>query len=129
MENELRKWMRLVESEQTLYHVTPIQNLKKIMRDGLIPKRGVRSRAINEPTPAIYLFPSMADVESAMDGWMGNSFSDEARLALLAVILPPNIHPQINVEYERVVHDIIPPENIRVLSRDILGEIGFDHLK
>lgn len=130
MENNFRQWIQLVEGiqTQTLYHVTPVQNLKKIMQDGLVPRHGVRSRKIKEPTPAIYLFPSLADVDAAISGWMGNTFSDEARLALLAVTLPSNVSMRSDVEYERAIHSPIPPENIRVLTRDLLGEVGVEHL-
>lgn len=131
MENNLRQWIQLAEGiqTQTLYHVTPVRNLKKIMQDGLIPRHGVRSRRISEPTPAIYLFPSLADVDDAINGWMGNNFSDEARLALLAVTVPLDISMHSDVEYERAIHSPIPPENIRVLTRDLLGEVGVDHLE
>lgn len=131
MENNLRQWIQLAEGiqTQTLYHVTPVRNLKKIMQDGLIPRHGVRSHRISEPTPAIYLFPSLADVDDAINGWMGNNFSDEARLALLAVTVPLDISMHSDVEYERAIHSPIPPENIRVLTRDLLGEVGVDHLE
>jgi hypothetical protein len=127
----VRSPKRLVESDagQVLYHVTPVQNLRKIMQDGLVPKRGVRSRKLGEIAPAIYLFPSLDDVESAIQGWMGNEFSDEARLALLAVTVPPNIQVQSVVGYERAITVSIPPDQIRVLTRDLLGEINLDHLR
>ena len=126
---EIRKLIQLIENATTTYyHITPTRNLRNIMINGLIPKRGVRSRKLCEPEPAIYLFPSLDDVQDAINGWLGNEFSDDARLALLAVSIPANANVQSGVEYERTVNVPIAAENIRVLSRDVLGEISVAHL-
>jgi hypothetical protein len=113
---------RLVETAAVLYHVTPARNLRAIQRDGLMPKRGARSKKLGEPVPAIYLFPSLEAVEDALSGWLGGEFDEDARLALLAVTVPPGAETRTTADYERIVTAPIPPENIRVLSRDALGE-------
>lgn len=118
----------LLESAIVVYHVTPISNLKKIQTSGLLPRRGPRARRLGEKNDAIYTFPSLTDVEDALGGWLGNEFSEDARLALLAVKLPEGVRTQSDVGYEQAILDPIAPENIRVLSRDLFGESDFKSL-
>ena len=68
-----------------MYHVTPATNLDAVMRDGLIPHMGLRSRQLGEAQPAVYLFPTINDVTNAVANWFGECFHDEIDLVLLFV--------------------------------------------
>lgn len=54
----IKKFSELV---QTRYHVTPKRNVKNILRKGLVPQIGERSKDAEEPLPAVYLFRSETD--------------------------------------------------------------------
>jgi hypothetical protein len=101
------------------YHVTPMRNLPRIRREGLLPKIGRRSRDLGEPAAAIYLFASVDDAENAISNWLGEYF-ETTRLALLAVDLPAGI-PVTEVAFERQVFAPIPPSAISVLDTDFGG--------
>lgn len=127
MSNHVRCYINIIEaameqpSETTVYHLTLSRNLTKIRTDGLQPKIGPRSKKLGEGKPAIYFFPTIEDAHTALNQWFGNEFSDEARIALLAISVPDGVELHSDVEYERHVYCSIPPQNIRVLTKDILG--------
>jgi hypothetical protein len=106
----------------TFYHVTPIRNLKSIQKDGLVPKIGPRSRELGEPFPAVYLFPDLDTAEYALMHWLGNHFSEDARLALIAADVPEDVPAIYGAGFECLITTTIGPECLRVLSRDVLGE-------
>ena len=110
------------------YHVTPARNLRGILRDGLLPRLGPRSRQCREPRKAIYVFPDLDAVEAALESWMIQAFGEEARLALLEVRMPPDLDIHSDAAFERHVHGPIPPDGLRVLSRDVFEEIDLQHL-
>jgi hypothetical protein len=99
-----------------LYHLTPTRNIRSIMQNGLIPRIGRRARLLGESTPAIYLFPSIEDAEDALEQWYGNEFSDNTRLALLAVNIPPGATEIAGAGYERIFTTPIPPQQIKIID-------------
>lgn len=110
-----------------LYHVTPARLLPRILDRGLSPRTGPRASALGETEPAIYLFESLADVEDALTGWLGEWFSDEGlrqgELVVLEVDLPEDISTRKDVGYERVVLEGISPQCIgRILEEDLQTE-------
>ncbi len=99
------------------YHVTPARNLKRIKAEGLVPKRGPRSRRLGEPGPSIYLFSSLEEVDNALMNWLGEEFGEDTQLAVLQITPPPGVQftPSRGAEWEVQTNQPIPPEYIRVL--------------
>lgn len=75
-------------SKKTFFHVTPLQNWKKIQKEGLLPKKGSRSRSLGEKKEQVFLFPDLDTVTDALMNWMGELFSERTKLALLKITLP-----------------------------------------
>lgn len=96
------------------YHVTPVGNLESIMRMGLVPVVGDRSRACGESIAGVYLFSSREDVDDALVSWLGDEFEDDIALAVLAVECE-NVVPG-DVGYEYVCFETIVPECISLDS-------------
>ena len=87
-----------------------------IKKSGLIPLIGEHSLAMHEPKPAIYLFPSYEDMETALGSWLGKFFEDDEVLVLLGVTIPKEIQIHHTIPYEICIYDSIPPENITFLN-------------
>ena len=96
------------------YHVTPIGNLESIMRFGLVPVIGKRSRACGESIAGVYLFSSREDVDTALMSWLGDEFDDDVDLAVLRVECDSAVRG--DVEYEYVCFETIVPECISLDS-------------
>lgn len=108
------------EPQVTFYHVTPARNVPSILRNGLTPQIGDRSKQISE-SPAVFLFPSMEDAEDAVGGWLGDEFDDREPLALLRVTIPQSQLKQRenkarSVGYEYASLTSIHPTSIEVLN-------------
>lgn len=96
------------------YHVTPVKNVASIMRTGLVPFIGECARACGETTPAVYLFGSREDVDTALMNWLGDEFDDDVSLAVLQVKCD-TVAPGA-VAYEYVCFETIVPECISLDS-------------
>lgn len=96
------------------YHVTPVENYNSIMVNGLVPQIGDRSAGL-ETQPAVFLFPTEEDMDTALSSWLGNEFEDyaENELVSLEVLLPDTFVTYSDVAYEVSVTEVIPPELIR----------------
>lgn len=106
------------ETADTYFHITPTRNVRKIMRDGLTPKNGRRSRQI-ERIPAIFLFHSREDVENALTNWLGDEFGESVQLALLEVTVPDDTARIAGAGYEAVITASIPASAIKIITRNI----------
>lgn len=112
---------------ELVYHVTPAENLDSIMSKGLIPQKGDRSRKILNEKPAIYCFPDKDAMEDAVMNWLGDEFEEDEALALLEIDTTGlDGHVTEGAEYEVAVTSAIPPQNIRILSRDLATPITED---
>lgn len=107
------------------YHVTPTENVSRIMSEGLTPQRGPRASQM-ESEDGIYLFKTMEGVDNALSNWLGEEFEeDDVPLTLLGVELPSDAQKRLNERgddnssYEIVVTTAIPPQYIQILSEDI----------
>lgn len=96
----------------TAYHITPAINLKSIKQHGLIPQIGPDSQALGETKPAIYLFPTIEDSDTALGSWLGNLYDDNEDLIRLTITCPKNLIHNSIVEYERVSYHHIPAKYI-----------------
>lgn len=65
-----------LEKSQVAYHVTPKRNLPRIKREGIKPKLGPRSKTYGESTAAIFLYPTLIDVEDGLANWLGDELED-----------------------------------------------------
>jgi hypothetical protein len=87
------------------------------MRRGLVPTRGPRSRMLGESLDAIYLFREREAVDDALCNWLGEELPD-VPLTLLQVKVPDGATlVETTAEYEIVVANRIPPQNIAVFER------------
>lgn len=102
---------------QYAYHVTAAKNLPSIAAYGLLPRIGPNAKLLKEPKPAIYLFPTIEDLETAWDTWLGDLFDVDEQVALLKVELTGPTHSE--VEYELMVFEPIPVAQIELLTRDL----------
>jgi hypothetical protein len=118
---EEEKYDKLPEK---VYHITPTINLDNILMRGLMPKIGDRARKIEGEKPAIYCFPDKSAMEDAMMNWLGDEFDEDEALALLE-IYTAGLKGQVTegAEYEVAITSVIPPQNIRVISRDLATPI------
>ena len=99
------------------YHVTRIENLSSIAKSGLIPQIGERAEELGEPEPAIYLFPSKSDMNTALSSWLGEwydeHYGEDCALAFLEITLPEIMLVfQTEAAFECVCKQTIPPEVI-----------------
>ena len=101
------------------YHATPVENLARILAEGLIASVGPRSEALGEPEAAIYLFETADDVEAGLC-WLEAAFGDEAELALLHVDVQARKEGPLAMEI--VLREPVPADRLSVLSRDLFGE-------
>jgi len=113
---------------RTVFHVTPARNLARIQSEGLLPRVGARSKRLGEKVPAVFVFPNVGDLDTAMDQWLFDEFSEGTRLALLRVELAADLPCHSDVEYEVGVRAPIPPSAITVLCTDLGNEVGVRHL-
>jgi hypothetical protein len=107
-------------SDKILYHVTPAENVRNILRNGLVPGKGARSQSYNEQDDAIYCFGSKLEVEDALMNWLGNEFDDDQQLALLQINATHIPFSQTrHAEYEYTITTPVPPNVITLLDDNI----------
>jgi hypothetical protein len=111
---KFKLWFENIE-EDVYYHVTKSNNIDSIMKNGLMPSVGDRSKKMNE-RPSIFLFKSIQDVEDAMMNWLGDELEDHPA-TLLKIKIPQHvqIYPT-SAGYESQVFDHIPPDYIQNLG-------------
>ena len=90
-----------------LYHVTEAKNVDSIMRNGLIPMIGERSRQAHETTPYVYLFHSLDDVHDAVMNWL--DIED-------FVVLSVDIKEYTVNGFEVLVNKTIPTQYISIVD-------------
>lgn len=113
------------ELPEKVYHVTPSENLDNILTSGLVPQVGDRSRKIIGEKSAIYCFPDKDSMEDAMMNWLGDEFDEDEPLALLEIDTTGlDGHVTDGAEYEVAITSVIPPQNIRIISRDLATPIS-----
>lgn len=98
------------------YHVTPVNNIEFIQRDGLIPQIGSNSSSYGETEERLYFFPTIVDAEDATMNWLGDQYEEDI-LALLEVDIT-GINIRKDVDWELYTNQSVSPERIRVLSTD-----------
>jgi hypothetical protein len=108
-----------MESSSTVYHVTLARNIPKILREGLHPRRGPRSRRLGESRKVVYLFKSREAAADGLANWLGDELPEEEPVALVLVNLPAGILTlDTTAGYELVIAERIPPGSLTVLCLD-----------
>ena len=95
-------------------HVTQNNNLKSILKNGLIPQIGKYAKEMKECEPSIWLFPTLEDAKEMVPIWLIPSYGDN--LVFLEISLPDDF--PINYtgsDYEITVTRPIPPKWIKIL--------------
>jgi hypothetical protein len=77
-----------MESSSTANHVTLTRNVARIMREGLHPRRGPRSRRLGESHRAVYLFKGREDAADGPVNWLGDELPEDEPVALIMASLP-----------------------------------------
>jgi hypothetical protein len=109
----------MLVSSTVYYHVTLTHNVARIMREGLHPRRGSRSRRLGESREAVYLFKGREDAADGLANWLGDELPEDEPVALIMVNLPAGARIlDTTADYELVVADRIPPENLTVMELD-----------
>ncbi len=104
-------------SSTVYYHVTPTCNVPRIMREGLLPRRGPRSRRLGESREAVYLFKGREAAADGLANWLGDELPEDEPVALIMVDLPSGARiVDTTADYELIVADHIPPENLTVMG-------------
>ena len=114
----------------TLYHVTTLDNLNSIIRNGLVPNIGDRSKKLGETESRIYFFGSLDDVNDALMNWLLDEFSEDTKLVLLQVKIPNDVSiTKEDDQFEYSTKDRIDSKYIKILSKDLGEEVDIFQLK
>lgn len=102
---------------KTYYHVTTEKASRKILVNGLSPRKGSRSRDFGEEDPAIFLFTSIEEAEDAVMNWLGDKYNESTPLVLLEIKVPSDFEiTKVNGQFEAVSIVPIPAKYIRLLK-------------
>ncbi len=113
--------MRLIENatEAKVYHVTPKRNVPRIMRDGLQPRIGPRSKKGREKIASIYVFPDWLSCEDGMSNWLIDEFDETTPLSVLELTIPTSWLHRDQLQWEAEIRQVVPPDHIRVVISNI----------
>lgn len=92
------------------WHLTPIENIEAIQRDGLRPSIGRLSQEVGETEALVHMFSTFEDLQGA--DWLWDAFDDDAKLALYHVALPAAEGAWTELQ------DGVPTESLRLMSLD-----------
>lgn len=110
--------LRETTDDVKVWHVTRRSSVPRILRQGLVPRRGRLSRSAKEAEKAIYVFPDSTSLEDAMTNWLGDEMENES-LSLLELTVPRDWVEQHDVRWEAQIRQPVPPDHIRVLVDDM----------
>lgn len=106
-----------------LYHLTTRRNAQSILKHGLIPQIGPRSKRFGEPEARIYCFSSAVAAKDALGNWMGQELRKDVgkfQAAVLQVDLPapPEKEARLSgireVAFEIQISRPVPPEQVSI---------------
>ncbi len=104
---------------QIVYHLTPTIKLKSIRRDGLVPRIGALAATAGETVAAVWLFPNLREVQTALQNWFAEYTDEAEKIALLEVTIPADAKMHVGAGYELGVTTPIPVSHISVLTEDV----------
>lgn len=102
------------------WHVTPSGSVRGILKNGLEPRIGPRSRSVGEDVPKIYVFTSWKELVGAVNGWLGVAFRKGVRMAVLELNVPEDWLAWSGRRdiSERIIDRSVPPSMIKVAIPD-----------
>lgn len=103
------------------YHFTSKKNLKSILKKGLIPKIGHRSKAVCEPYKAIYLLENIDEAYDLLSNHLYDYFPKNTQFILLEVNINDFVVRKTCLK-ELLIFKPISPSNIKVVNLNFLGE-------
>jgi hypothetical protein len=109
------------DSEQiTCWHVTPAGNVRGILKNGLQPRIGPRSKSVGEDRPLIYVFSSERELESAIRGWLGVAYRRGTTLSIIEMTIPLDWlgWSERRDIFENILERPVPPSMIRLVAAD-----------
>lgn len=116
--------------DNAIYHVTLSENVAKILELGLIPQIGTLASACAEVENRTFFFSSVAALEDALSGWMGNELEEADALSVL-LIDSFGLELKQDLDYELYSTKPIPPSRITVIVDPTLPGFaapGFEQL-
>lgn len=99
------------------YHITRKINVKKILKEGLIPKIGARSKKLKEPK-GVFLFTSLSDAENAVMNWLGDEFGEDTALSCLKITSTQSFPIDPQIPCHAISTEAISPHGISVEQWD-----------
>ena len=117
--NEDRSKKRKEDCMRTLFHVTPLSNVDSILKDGLTPQLGERSRQLEDEKEGVFMFSDYENCEYALYSWLGKELEElEEALMTLKVELPLNFPLDQEVEWELIARKTIHPKYISIYKNE-----------
>ena len=101
-----------------MYHVTPAENIKHILKDGLVPTKGSNSQTYGEEQDNVYLFPTIEDAEDALGNWLGDQYEDEDISFSLLQVDVTGLPLKSETEWEYYTQSVISPDRIKLIKND-----------
>lgn len=103
-----------------LWHITETAALASIMRSGLLPQNGRRSKLLGENTPSVYLFGSRIDAENGAVSWLAEELDGEITLLRIStqnITVTPTFDEAPSWEWTTT--QPIPPTSIQIIKTDL----------
>lgn len=116
------------ETHSEYWHVTLKENLENIVSNGLQARIGERSQLLGESLPAVYVFNTLIDAETALGQWLGDEFEEEDELVILKV--KPDTPPDFNTQGDKTHYesmffrDVRPHEIVAHYSEEDVQWLG-----
>ena len=102
------------------WHVTPVGSVRGILKNGLEPRVGPRSKSVGEDVPQIYVFTSWKELVGAVNGWLGVAYRKGVRMAVLELNVPSDWlgwSGRRDIS-ENIIKREVPPTMIKVAIPD-----------
>jgi hypothetical protein len=107
-----------MSTDQTrVYHVRETRLLDSILRDGLKPMIGPRSRSAGEDTPVIYVFPDSVSLIDGLTNWLGDEL--DMPCSILELTVPDDWLIHDDVRWECRITRAVPASHLRVVVPDV----------
>ena len=104
---------------RTLFHVTPISNVKSILKDGLLPQLGERSQQVEDEKEGVFMFSNYESCEHALCNWLGEEFEElEEELITLKIELANEFPLEQETEWEMISRKTIDPKYISLYKNE-----------
>lgn len=107
-----------------LYHVTPYTTwLKRIRKDGLVPRREKRGMYADSQDPRIYLFADEDTAEDGLENWLLDEYPSVRWFALLEVDVPEDwVHEDPEIAGSFYIEHPVPRAGVRLVRKIDGGE-------